>query len=106
MRIPAARRFPFLRNSETDITEKSAARGAPEADNCTGKEAGASALFDAAQLVLERGFDAGGAAFAASDAADVGAVDPELARDTSVQPAVKAVSLQHRIFAMISRHQR
>ena len=75
-------------------------------DSTTAKEGAASALFDAPQLVFERGFNGPGTPFSAGDAADVGAVHPELARDTSVQPAVEAVSLQPRIFAMIPCHQR
>jgi hypothetical protein len=67
---------------------------------------GALALLDAAQLALERGFDALGAAFTAGNTADVGAIHAELARDTSVQPAIKAVSPQSRNFAMIPCHQR
>jgi hypothetical protein len=67
---------------------------------------GASALLDAAKLVLEGGFNARGAALAAGNAADVRAIDSELTGDTSVQPAIKAVSLQRRIFAMIPCHQR
>jgi hypothetical protein len=47
-----------------------------------------SALFDAAQLVVERSFHARGAALATRDAADVGAVHRKLASDARAQPAV------------------
>jgi hypothetical protein len=78
-----------------------------EAHNTSGNKGDrTSALLDAAELVLECGFNAWGAALAAGNAADVGAIDSELTGDTSVQAAVKAVSRQRRIFAMIPCHQR
>ncbi len=66
---------------------------------------GASAPLDATQLGLECSYDMRGVALATGNAANVGAIDPQLAGDTSIQPAVEAVSLPRRLSAMMPCHQ-
>lgn len=62
---------------------------------------GKSAALDALYLGPQRRFHDGRLAFPAGHPADVGAVHPEFARHPRVQPAIKAVSLQTGLFAMM-----
>lgn len=66
---------------------------------------GRSAALDSLHFGLQRRFHLRRFALAAGNPAYVGAVYSQLARDSRVQPPIKAVSLQDRLFAMMFWHQ-